>query len=58
MIITSKDVYSIIKSLKVKKASGMDGVSHGILKEAIESISEPICKIYNKSLHQGIFPTQ
>ena len=56
--ITSKDVYDIIKSLKVNKASGMDGVSHRILKEAIESISEPLCKIFNKSLHQGIFPTQ
>ena len=56
--ITSKDVHDIIKSLKVNKASGMDGVSHRILKEAIDSISEPLCKIFNKSLHQGIYPTQ
>ena len=58
IIITLKDVYDIIKSLKVNKATGMDGLSHRVLKEAIESISEPLCKIFNKSLHQGIFPTQ
>ena len=36
----------------------MDGVSNRILKEAIDSISEPLCKLFNKSLHQGKFPTQ
>ena len=55
--ITSKDVNDIIKSLKVNKASGMDGVSHRILKEAIDSISELLCKIFNKSIHQGTFQT-
>ena len=49
MNITSKDVHDIIKSLKVNKASGMDGLSNRILKEAIDSISEPLCKIFNKS---------
>ena len=58
IIMTSNNVYDIIKSLTVNKASGMDGVSHRILKEAIESISEPLCEIFNKSLHQGTFPTQ
>ena len=57
MNITSKDVHDIIKSDKVNKASGMDGVSHRILKEAIDSISEPLCNIFIKSLKQGIFPT-
>ena len=46
MNITSKDVQDIIKSLKVNKASGMDVVSHRILKKAIDSISKPLCKIF------------
>ena len=51
-----QDVLKIIKSLKNKKSSGYDGISNKILETIGDIISDPIAKLFNKSLETGKFP--
>ena len=37
---------------------GLDNISVSLLKVAAPVIAEPLCKISNKSLETGIFPTE
>ena len=54
--VTVSDVFSLLLGLSVSKASGLDGISARILKDAAAVISEPLCNILNRSLSLGIFP--
>lgn len=48
----------IIKGLSNKKAVGWDQIPMFIIKSVIDFIKEPLCKIVNQSLEQGIFPNK
>ena len=48
----------MISSLKNKTSSGHDGISNKILKGIRDSIVEPFNIIFNKSLEEGVFPTE
>ena len=50
------EVFAIISKLGNKKSSGYDGISNILLKHIAPSISEPLSKIFNKSITEGIFP--
>ena len=52
------EVSNLIKSLVGKPSSGHDNVSNKLLKELHDSVLEPLCIIFNKSLSSGIFPDQ
>ena len=54
---TEAELLSIINKLPNKKSSGYDGVSNILLKEIKEELLYPLCRIFNSSLHLGIFPT-
>ena len=55
---TSKDeVEQIISKLKSKNSSGFDEVSNRILKGITKGISTPLSILINKSLMEGVFPT-
>ena len=51
------EVQSVLKTLKVGKASCPDGLSDRILKELSRELSLPYCSLFNQSLHMGIFPS-
>ena len=54
---TSNDiVLKLIQSLLLKKASGLDGISAKVLKEAGLIVSASLTYIKNRSLTTGIFP--
>ena len=54
---TSNDiVLELIKSLPLNKASGLDGISAKLLKEAGPIVSASLTYVINRSLTTGIFP--
>ena len=54
---TSNDiVLKLIKSLPLNKASGLDGISAKLLKEAGPIVSASLTYVINRSLTTGIFP--
>ena len=56
---TSKtEIIKLISFLKSKNSSGHDGISNRILKGITEGVSEPLNIIFNKSLEEGVFPTE
>ena len=57
IIVTPLIVKKILLSLNTSKAVGPDQIGNRILKECAESLSEPLCNLFQSSLDQGIFPT-
>ena len=56
---TSKtEITKLISSLKNKNSSGHDGISNKILKGITQSIVDPLNIIFNKSMEEGVFPTE
>ena len=55
--ITVQDITDMINSLQTNKAVGPDLISHKLLKRTINSISKPLCLLFNKSLFLEIFPS-
>ena len=53
---TTHDVLVILKSLDTNKATGADGISPKMLKEAAPAIAESLTKLINMSLDCKIFP--
>ena len=56
--INSDEVLYILQSLDTTKASGPDGISARLLKEAAPAISESLTRIFNNSLLKGSFPSE
>ena len=50
------EVESVLKILKVGKASGPNGLSNYILRELSSEVSSPLCSLFNQSLHSGVIP--
>ena len=56
--IDESDVLDILKCLDVSKATGPDGLSAKILKEAAPCIASPLSKLINMSLSKQVFPSE
>ena len=54
---TSDDVFKILKTLNIKKATGPDGIPRKFLKHAGSEIAPIISGLINKSIEQGCFPS-
>ena len=52
------EISKIIKSLKMKKSTGHDGISIMLLKSLGESVCKPLSELINMSLIQGIVPDE
>lgn len=50
MNINKEEIAKILKGLKVKKSPGPDRIHPRILKDLAESISTPLCIIFNQSI--------
>ena len=55
--ITSDDVFKILKTLNIKKATGPDEIPPKFLKHAGSEIAPIISGLTNKSIEQGCFPS-
>ena len=55
--ITEIEIIDLIKILITNKAVGEDLISHLVLKRTSESISKPLCLLFNKSLQECTFPS-
>ena len=49
-------VFSMLSKLDVKKSVGPDGFSARFLKDVAAEITDPLTKLFNKSLENGVFP--
>ena len=54
--VNTETVKDVIKELKNKSSSAVDGLSSKLLKELINELSHPIVEIFNQSISTGIFP--
>jgi hypothetical protein len=57
LLISEMEVQDQIKSLNVNKGYGLDDISPLMLKEAGPLVVESLCKIFNKSIEMGKFPS-
>ncbi|XP_053387818.1 uncharacterized protein LOC128551202 [Mercenaria mercenaria] len=51
-----KEVEDVLRNLQIDKASGPDGISNRILREASQQHSGPLCSLFNYSLHSANVP--
>ena len=56
--INSKEVFRILKSLDISKATGPDGISARLLRQVAPAISESLTKLFNISLAENKFPSE
>ena len=56
LVLSEKDIIDALKTLKVSKASGPDGISPRMLKHTVLSISPVLAKLFNLSLQTSYFP--
>ena len=58
LIIKEEQVVKSLKQLQIDKSPGPDGIHPQFLKNTAESISYPLCKIFNKSINQEMVPDE
>ena len=56
--ISVKSVLETLNCLVTKKAVGLDHISSKLLKVAAPVLAESLCKIFNKSVETGTFPSE
>ena len=56
--IKASEILESTSSLKNKKACGIDGIPNEILKTCVPPMIEPITKLFNSILTNGLFPKQ
>ena len=54
---TENEIRKIVQEMDNKTSSGHDDISNVLLKKIIDTISTPLCSIFNKSLTEGQFPS-
>ena len=55
--ITEEDIIDIIKSLNIKKASGIDEISHLMLRNTVQTVYKPLYLLFTKSLELCVYPS-
>ena len=55
--VSEADVLDELNSLRINKATGPDGVGNVVLKRTAISLYKPLTRLFNYSLHSGIFPS-
>ena len=55
-LITKEIVEADLSKIPSNKATGLDGISVRLLKEALPAISSSLVLIYNASISNGVFP--
>ena len=55
--ISQDEVVDVLNSLKLNKATGLDAISHQMLKNTANSVSLPLSILFNMALEHSIFPS-
>jgi hypothetical protein len=55
--LTETETENVLRSLNLEKASGPDGISNRILREASHELSQPLCDLFNASLLRRKVPS-
>ena len=55
--ITPQEVFDVLQTLCISKASGPDGINNKILVESAFQISSPLCRLYNLCLDKCVLPS-
>jgi hypothetical protein len=55
-IIHPNEVFNKLSRVDIKKSVGPDGIPNWILRDFAFALSEPICNLFNSSVHLGIVP--
>ena len=55
--ITEEDIIDIIKPLNIKKASGIDEISHLMLRNTVQTVYKPLYLLFTKSLELCVYPS-
>ena len=55
--VKEEEILTELKNLKRKKATGLDNLPPGLLKDAARVIAKPLTFIINLSLQTGVIPT-
>ena len=55
--ITENEVSEVLTNLQTNKATGPDEISQKILKETSNTLCNPLCTIFNRSIQEGKYPT-
>ena len=57
-LVTKDDLTKYLNQLDLKKATGVDNISAGVLRGIHTAVTEPLCNIINKSITEGTFPNR
>lgn len=55
--VSKEEVRNSLKALDVNKGVGADNIHAYFLRQTADVIDEPICYMFNKCLHDGVFPS-
>ena len=58
ILVDEYEVADAINSLAIGKSSGPDGINSRILRESVDELTYPLCKLFNSSLRCSTMPTQ
>ena len=58
IVLNEEEVEDVLKIINPSKVSGPDLINPRLLKEASSILKNPLCKLFNMSLQQAIFPSQ
>ena len=56
IVLNEEEVEDVLKIINLSKASGPDLINPRLLNEASSILKNPLCKLFNMSLQQAIFP--
>jgi hypothetical protein len=56
VVLQKRDLLSVMKSLDVNKGTGVDDIPNLFIKNCAEELVDPILRIFQKSLVEGVFP--
>jgi len=51
-----RDIVKVIMKLKSNSSPGPDGITSGFLKKVLAHIANPLCKVFQASLDEGVLP--
>ena len=55
-VCTTRDIIKVVMKLKSTSSPGPDGITCAFLKNVLANIASPLCKVFNKSLSEGVLP--
>ena len=54
---SEQEINILLRNVDISKACGSDGIGNFILKICADYIADPLCRIINESLLQGVYPS-